>query len=208
MEISSKLLQGISVDKILDSIRDSGTATIGRQHIINKQDISNIKRKLNIDGIQRHNNDHFSVCAWVQEVEELDYNPVTLFKAQGVDGSSRLSTEDFIIGIQTEFQKDIMEEYGGDIMCMDATHDTNVYDFKLITVLVVDSLGEGVPVAWAISNSEDEIHLTEFLKSIKGRVVELQPQAFMSDDATSTLIYGKQYLGQEIQKITVCMAHR
>ena len=157
MEISYKLQKGIAMDKILDDIRDEGgTVTVGRQHLINKQDITNIKRKLNIDGIQRHENDHFSVCAWVQEMEQIDYNPVTLFKAQGVEGNGKLKKEDFIIGIQTEFQKDLM---GGNIICMDATHGTNVYDFQLITVLVVDSLGEGIPVAWAISNSEDGLQV-------------------------------------------------
>ena len=127
MEISYKLQQGIAMDKILDDIRDEGgTVTVGRQHLINKQDITNIKRKLNIDGIQMHENDHFSVCAWVQEMEQIDYNPVTLFKAQGVEGNGKLKKEDFVIGIQTEFQKDLMEEYGGNIICMDATHGTNV----------------------------------------------------------------------------------
>ena len=38
---------------------------------------------------------------------------------------------------------------------MDSTHGTNAYDFNLMTVLVVDGFGEGIPVAWAVANRED-----------------------------------------------------
>jgi hypothetical protein len=37
-------------------------------------------------------------------------------------------------------------------ICIDGT---NVYDFLLITVMVIDDLGEGVPVDWAITEKED-----------------------------------------------------
>lgn len=33
------------------------------------------------------------------------------------------------------------------------THGTNMYDLLL---LVVDEVGEGIPIAWALSNKEDE----------------------------------------------------
>ena len=40
---------------------------------------------------------------------------------------------------------------------MDSTHGTNVYDFHLITILVLDDFGEGVPVGWMISKCEDAV---------------------------------------------------
>jgi len=52
-------------------------------------------------------------------------------------------------------------------ICMDATHGTNMYDFKLITLLVLDKFGEGIPVACAITNGEDATMLVEFLAAIK-----------------------------------------
>ena len=59
-----------------------------------------------------------------------------------------------------------------------------MYDFKLITILVLDDFGEGIPVAWAISNREDAIMLVEFLGAIKYRTGPLKPPCwFMSDDA-------------------------
>jgi hypothetical protein len=39
----------------------------------------------------------------------------------------------------------------------------------IITVLVIDEFGEGIPVAWAIANREDMTMLIEFLKAIEKR---------------------------------------
>ena len=67
-----------------------------------------------------------------------------------------LGKNDFLLGIQTRFQRDMMRQFGSDVICLDATHDTNIYD--LISVLVVDEFGEGIPVAWAISNKEMDVY--------------------------------------------------
>lgn len=66
---------------------------------------------------------------------------------------------------------------------MDATHGTNMDDFQLITLLVIDDHGEGLPVAWAVSNKENTVVLTEFLKAVKAKVGDLHPDIFMSDNA-------------------------
>ena len=50
---------------------------------------------------------------------------------------------------------------------MDSTHGTNVYDFLLISIVVVDDHGEGLPVAWAITNHETTTVLEEFLHAVK-----------------------------------------
>ena len=63
------------------------------------------------------------------------------------------------------------------------THGTNAYDFSLITVLVIDSHGEGILVAWAISNRVDVSMLVEFLKPLKARVGVINPAVFMSEMA-------------------------
>ena len=46
-----------------------------------------------------------------------------------------------------------------------ATYGVNIYDFMLITVLVIDEYGEGIPVAWAISNREDTAMLVQSNKN-------------------------------------------
>ena len=94
-----------------------------------------------------------------------------------------IGKDDFLLGIQTEFQRDIMMEFGNNIICIDATHNTNMYDFYLITIVVVDEFGEGIPVGWVLSNREDGCILTQFFKNIHKRTGELMPNIFMSDDA-------------------------
>ena len=71
------------------------------------------------------------------------------------------------------------------VVCMDATHGTNAYRFHLITLFVVDDFGEGMPVAWCISNREDEHAIAHFLEEVhrNGDNGAVQPQWFMSDDA-------------------------
>ena len=38
---------------------------------------------------------------------------------------------------------------------MDATHSTTVYDFLLISIMIVDEYYEGIPVGFCIANRED-----------------------------------------------------
>ena len=38
-----------------------------------------------------------------------------------------------------------------------------MYDFYLITIVVVDEFGKGIPVGWAISNREDGCILTVYI---------------------------------------------
>ena len=75
----------------------------------------------------RHKNDLTSVCAWVEELRSLPNNPVLLFKAQvepQPDDMDNVGNDDLILGIQTQFQHDILRKYGHMCICMDATHGT------------------------------------------------------------------------------------
>ena len=102
MDIAAKLQQGVSMERILDDIRDSVTNKLGRKHLVTKQDLHNVKAQFNIDGIIRHKNDLTSVMAWVEEMSMLDYNPVLVFKPQGV-GSSSTCIDDFCLFCRLTF---------------------------------------------------------------------------------------------------------
>lgn len=206
MFIAQKLREGVAIDKILDSIRDNIGSTIKRQHLINRQDINNIKRQFNVEGIERHHDDQMSVCAWVKELQSLEYNPITIFKEQGSGAKYMLSKDDFILGTQTQFQRDVMKEYGNTLICMDATHGTNHYQFKLITVLVLDDFGEGVPVGWMICNKEDGIVLRTFLNSLHQRTGPITAQFFMSDDASQYYSSWNEVYGGQPRKL-LCSWH-
>ena len=52
---------------------------ISREQLLSRQDILNIQH---VESVQKHTNDLLSTCAWVNEMQ---YNPVLLFKQQGVE---------------------------------------------------------------------------------------------------------------------------
>ena len=58
--------------------------TLGRQHLISKQDVSNIEKQFNVDGVAKHASDSDSVHVWVEELQSGDYKPVILYKVQGL----------------------------------------------------------------------------------------------------------------------------
>ena len=60
-EVAAKLAQGISRDKILDDIRDNVGYDFRKIHLLDRNDIRNIKDCYNIDSIKRHENDQQSV---------------------------------------------------------------------------------------------------------------------------------------------------
>ena len=66
-----------------------------------------------------------------------------------------LEKDDFVVIMQTEFQKHLMQKFGSKGLCCDTTHGTTGYDFKLNSLLVLDEFEEGVPVAFCLSNRDD-----------------------------------------------------
>ena len=158
LEVASKLQQGVKMDRILDDIRNSVGLSMERKHLVSKQDIHNIQRQYNISGVKRHANDHISLQAWIEDCKMMEYNPIVIFKQQGEEQDENvddMSKNDFLIGIQTEFQRDMMVKFGNNI---DTTHGTNMYDFNLLTLMVMDEFGEGLPVLWAICNRKIAQH--------------------------------------------------
>ena len=67
-------------------------------------------RQFNVEGIERHADDQTSIYGWVEEMKEMDFNPVIIFKPQGVDSDENgMTKEDFLLGIQTEFQLEALK---------------------------------------------------------------------------------------------------
>ena len=204
------LAEGVSIDRILDDIRDNVTESLEREHIMNRQDIHNIQYQLNLESVEKHQNDHTSVSAWVIEMKKMEYNPILIFKNQGEeqeDDCDDLAKNDFLLAIQTEYQRDMMIKYGEKVICMDDTHGTNMYDFTLITVLVIDDHGEGIPVAWSLSNRVNTALLTQFLKPLKANVGDLRTSVFMSDMADQFFLSWLGVFGKCDTKRLYCTWH-
>ena len=90
--------------------------------------------------------------------------------------------KDFLLALQTQFQKEMFEKHAQKLICVDATHVTTAYDFQLVTVLVTDDYKEVIPVGWLISNKETTDALKIFFSSLQECCSEVQTETFMSDD--------------------------
>ena len=189
LAIASMLSQGVSFDNILNKIRDSVSKQIDRFHLTTKKDLHNVQRSFNIRQEQRHTVDAVSVKIWVDEMGQRKDNPVVFYKEQGkweatVGINRGLDRDDFALVIQTNLQAEVLRQCGDNkVICVDATHGTNSYNFQLVSVLVIDEFGEGFPAGWCICNKEDHVLLSNFFAHLKEKTGPISPDGFMSDMA-------------------------
>ena len=125
-----------------------------------------------------------------------------LFKQQGIiqgDETDDLSKEDFVLFILMKF--------GNEVICMDSTHGTNVYDFYLVTILVLDEYREGIPVRWMISNREDAAAIRQCLLKVKEKCGDIVTKHFMSDDADNFFNAWKSVFNVSNTKRLTCAWH-
>ena len=125
--------------------REAFDQCVSRRHFLSKSDINNIRVKVDDHVIKRHEDDATSVSLIVSELWEESFNPILFFKPQGSKSPKypSLPEESFILAIQTKFQLELYDQYASTILCIDSTHGTNQYRFKLITIVVPDDLGKG-----------------------------------------------------------------
>ena len=97
-----------------------------------------------------------------------------------------------------------MKQFGNDVICIDATHSTNICNFLLITIMVIDSYGEGVPVAWAISSNDDSCTLIQFFKPLYERVGNIKPKISCQMMLKHTIMPGVEFLSRYHISYCVC----
>ena len=86
-----------------------------------------------------------SVAILVHELQNEPFNLVLFYKPQGSESEKKpfLKKDSFFLALQTEFQMELYQKCSYKILCIDATHSTNAYRFKLITCLVQDEFKQG-----------------------------------------------------------------
>ena len=151
-----------------------------------------------------------SVDAWVQEFKLKGDNPFIIYKPQGhvtADGCCNLLSDDFLLALQTPLQREIFKSCAeNNVVCIDATHKTNGYDFPLITVLVVDEYGEGYPVAWCISNREHKILLLNFFRRLRELCGQINATWLMTDMVDQYYTAWRTVFGPDTKRI-LCTWH-
>lgn len=105
----------------------------------------NICRKLRDFTNHRHTEDAISVDRIVTELRQESPSPVLLYKTQGVTNLQHpaLAQESFLLVLMTEFQATLLNSFASQIVCLDSTHMTNQYRFKLLTLMVPDEYRNG-----------------------------------------------------------------
>jgi hypothetical protein len=84
--------------------------------------------------------------------------------------------------IQTDWQRRMFEKYGEALMCIDATHNTTMYEhLNLTTLLVRDKWKHGIPVAWMLASSGSQATIAYFLRLNRLRSPLVIPRRIMSD---------------------------
>ncbi|XP_064462459.1 uncharacterized protein LOC135373125 [Ornithodoros turicata] len=182
-------VRGVPNDRIVRNVRGTMPARVEdlkRSHLTKTADVRNIADAECLMDWKLDKDDGTSVKKMVELFRGSPQNCVLMYKPTGVPhnvSDQPLPTKDFMIVLQTEFQKEMLKLFGAKVVCLDATHGTNGYKFYLITLLVLDAAGEGVPVAWCLSSTENKTALYHFLKAVKESVGEVTPNFFMTDDA-------------------------
>ena len=128
---------------------------IKKSHFIKKRQIKEMARKLKVSR-RLHPDDATSVYLIVKKLQQEKYNSVLLYKPQNepvIAGPLSIPPDDlFLWGYMTKEQEVMLKKNASKIVCLDSTHETNQYKFKLVTVLVPDEFGKGYPVAHLITN--------------------------------------------------------
>ena len=122
--------------------------------MVTKKDIANKRLLVKDMAVIRNKEDAVSVDMFVQELREESYNPILLYKQHHETDKEcpSLAEDVFLLGIQTDFQRHLYEQYAHKVLCVDATHGTNTYLFKLITVMIADDFGQGKYLRIGICN--------------------------------------------------------
>lgn len=185
-QIATKIASKVPLQIILNEIRDSiSTCQLQRIHLLTKKDLYNIEKSYNLNASSvKHENDAISVEAWVNEMQSN--NCVLFYKSQDsvIEDYPELKKEDFLLMIMTDGQKELLENFGNDCVCIDGTHGLNGYGFELHTLLILDDIREGYPCAFFISNRSDAAVMKIFFKCIEEKIgYKIKPNVFMSDMA-------------------------
>ena len=102
------------------------------------------------------------------------------------DEFPNLNREQFFMVLMNQFQIKMVQKFNVQIertATMDATHGLNNKKVLLITIVIVDEFGNGVPIAFCLSERENEQTITAFLQCVRRLAGQINAEFFMSDDA-------------------------
>ncbi|KAK6971284.1 hypothetical protein R3P38DRAFT_3242736 [Favolaschia claudopus] len=144
-----------------DSLFDSDdTTTASRNDFIQLQDIRRIEKAIEAESIRLHSGDGESTLLWVERLRAQGMLLGFKAKSQPPPADSGLEPDVFILMVQTKWQKQKFEQYGRELVCIDATHNTTIYEnLNLTTLLFAYSLSTGIPIAFMLASASVKLHI-------------------------------------------------
>lgn len=165
----------------MDEIQTMGSKG-GRMCFIKSQDIRNMRKNL-IN--KRNRNILFDIRSWVRNVQDIKNNdscPIIYFKDRNVsDPKKILSNKDLMLIIMTKFQEKLLKDLGSKILCLDATHCQENYEYQLLTIYTSDG-NNWCPVVYCLTNIVNFTSVHYFLKKVNEKNVQLRCRILLSDD--------------------------
>ncbi|XP_026467755.1 uncharacterized protein LOC113371341 [Ctenocephalides felis] len=177
-----------------------------RASLVSSKDLWNLKKKyLKPYRTYRHPIDSISVNLWVEENRRK--KKFTILFHKNIDTVHYgLREDDYILIIMTKKQAEMLQEFGSDRICVDATHGTNCYNYQLHTLMVIDEFGSGVPVAFFFANRQDEVTCRIFFEEISKAVGKINTKSFMTDDCPAYFNAWSSVMGAPQHKL-LCSWH-
>ncbi|KAH9374451.1 hypothetical protein HPB48_004482 [Haemaphysalis longicornis] len=113
---------------------------LNETHLLDAKGIRNIRTRFNIGFNEKRDADDFvSLRIWIDELQKNCEEPLVLYAdkdALHIDGMDK-----FEMALMSPLQKDLLLEYGQDVICIDSTHGTTAHDLQLTTLMVRGSNG-------------------------------------------------------------------
>ncbi len=183
--IIAQLKQNISPRAILKSMKyplPELKSEYRRIHLLTLRDIRYIGKKY---GIYKKNKEYKSDQLEQDQKNWFEANRASILfhkKTGAVDERYQLlESEDFVLILFTEKQKEMLQKHGENWICVDSTTGLNVFDFQLTTLMVLDRRNFAYPVAFMLSNKVNESVLTVLFQELKNEIGTVTSKTFTSD---------------------------
>ncbi|KAF6205413.1 hypothetical protein GE061_019585 [Apolygus lucorum] len=122
-----------------------------------------------------------NVDSWVKE--QMDKGVVRFYKPEGslLHSHPDLLENDLIIMILNEAQCAMLKQYSADCVCIDVIKELK-NDFELVTVMVLDEQGQGLPCCFMLTNRVDSKTMEILFNVIKTVVgYSIEPSVLVTD---------------------------
>jgi hypothetical protein len=116
-----------------------------RSEFIQLSDIRRIEKDIEAESIRFHPDDGQSTLQWVKKLHGKGHLLGFKSKSDPPPPGSGLEADVFTLMIQTDWQRAMFRKYGWALLCIDATHNTTMYENLNLTTLVVrDKWAHGI----------------------------------------------------------------